>query len=51
MTVEPVIAGIVLTAMVGLQAWTLAAVVDLKTKMAAMAEHCKLCDPHNPLKI
>jgi len=45
MTVEPSIAVVVLSAVVGLQAWTLAAVVDLKTKMAAMAEHCKLCNP------
>jgi hypothetical protein len=42
MTVEPSVAVVILSAMVGLQAWTLVSVVELKTKVAAMAEHCRL---------
>jgi len=34
-----------LTAVIGLQAWILTEVVNLKAKFAAMVEHCKLCSP------
>jgi hypothetical protein len=45
MTVEPSIAVLFLGGMFSLQAWTLISLVELKTKVAVMAEHCKICNP------
>ena len=43
MMVDPAILVLFLTAVIGLQGWTLKTVVDLKAEVAAIKEHCRLC--------
>jgi hypothetical protein len=43
MNVEPAIVVLILATVVGLQAWTLKELVDLKISVAKIKEHCRLC--------
>jgi uncharacterized membrane protein len=49
MSIEPNVAMVILSAMLALQGWTLASLVDLKIKVAAMAEHCKMICEKNDM--
>ena len=46
MSLETSTINLLLGAIVGLQAWVLLELINLKTALAAIKEHCRICKKH-----